>query len=229
MIRKDRHGTLSRFSAVLFDLNGTHVWRGPVRTRARLPCHLSCLRGTSSRSARVHTIVAACCEHLTVLGRDPEWFDAFPQVVDALQTLPDACNLPLAEILLLERVIASHEVGRIPDEDAAVKALAVTHRLGVASNIWSAKQLWLMELQRAGILELFDVVVFSSQGTCIKPSPTLFNRESIPSECPAIRSSLSATASSGCGWSRCCESCNRVDRCEVIWGAGRGSCANLDR
>jgi FMN phosphatase YigB (HAD superfamily) len=74
-------------------------------------------------------------------------------------------------------VIARHELGRVPDEyAAAVRRLAATHRLGVVTNVWSRKGPWVAELRRAGLLDLFAAVVFSSDGPHVKPSPVLFGR-----------------------------------------------------
>jgi putative hydrolase of the HAD superfamily/5'-nucleotidase len=54
--------------------------------------------------------------------------------------------------------------------------LAVTHRLGVVSNILSYKGLWLDEFARAGVLPLFATTVFSSDGRSVKPSRRLFEQ-----------------------------------------------------
>ena len=169
---------LSMYSSILLDLNSTFMFNedrfGPDQD---YHAAYRALGGQALSSPQVHSIIAACCEYLMLRGRDPAHFDAFPQVMEALQLLPEARGIPLPEIALLEQVIAAHELGRIPDEYAALlQRLATTHRLGIVSNIWSSKQPWLGELARAGILDLFDVVVFSSEGSSIKPSPGLFNR-----------------------------------------------------
>jgi putative hydrolase of the HAD superfamily/5'-nucleotidase len=65
----------------------------------------------------------------------------------------------------------------VPDRyAAAIKRLAVTHRLGVVSNILSHKGLWLVEFARAGVLPLFATTVFSSDGRSVKPSRRLFEQ-----------------------------------------------------
>ena len=51
-----------------------------------------------------------------------------------------------------------------------------THRLGVVSNIWAKKEGWIREFRDKGILDLFEVMVFSSDHTSIKPSPVLFDK-----------------------------------------------------
>ena len=46
--------------------------------------------------------------------------------------------------------------------------------MGVISNIWSSNDLYLREFERVGIRNLFDVIIFSSDHSCIKPSPHIF-------------------------------------------------------
>lgn len=55
-----------------------------------------------------------------------------------------------------------------------LRRLARTHRLAVVSNIWSPRQIWLEEFNRAGIDGVFRCQVFSSDYRSIKPSPVLF-------------------------------------------------------
>ena len=70
-----------------------------------------------------------------------------------------------------------HEIGTIPQTHVAVlRKLRETHRLGVVSNIWSKSDLYFDEFDRAGIRDLFDVIVFSSDHSHIKPSPYLFTK-----------------------------------------------------
>lgn len=42
------------------------------------------------------------------------------------------------------------------------------------SNIWSSSDLYLREFERIGIRNLFDVIIFSSDHSHIKPSPYIF-------------------------------------------------------
>jgi putative hydrolase of the HAD superfamily len=44
------------------------------------------------------------------------------------------------------------------------------------SDIWSKKDLFLQEFERSEILQLFDVIVFSSDHGCVKPSSLLFGK-----------------------------------------------------
>lgn len=125
----------------------------------------------------VREAVRACAETLGPIYNDPARCDSFPHVGDTLRALPIVRDLPDDELGLIERVIAEHEVGRVPEAYATgLRRLARTHQLGLVSNILSRKERWLEELDRAGVLNLLAVVVFSSDGDSIKPSQALFDR-----------------------------------------------------
>src|SRR5256884_2656161 len=110
-----------------------------------------------------------------VIYEDPTRCDSFPSVLESLREL--APDVPETQLNLLERVIAQHELGRVPDAYALrLKRLGATHCLGVVANILSRKGPWLDEFARAGVLGLFATPVFSSDGRSIKPSRKLFDR-----------------------------------------------------
>lgn len=167
---------VSRFRAVLLDMNGTFLFEGdrfgPGQDYAATYRDLG---GSRLSPEVVHKTIQTCYDTLEVIYNDPGRSDSFPQVLDTLRTMPAARGLP-SELVLLERVIAQHEVGRVPDAYAAcVRRLAGTHVLGVVANILSRKDLWLQELARAGVLDRFAVTVFSSDGSSVKPSRKLFD------------------------------------------------------
>ncbi len=108
---------------------------------------------------------------------NPHCHDRFPSVLSYLETLPLSQDLPKGELGLLEHVFALHEIGVIPDtHTAALRRLCETYRLGIVSDIWSRSDRYLQEFERAGIRELFDVLVFSSDHGRIKPAPYLFTK-----------------------------------------------------
>ncbi len=169
---------LTRFRAVLLDMNGTFLFGGdrfgPGQDYAATYRGLG---GSRLPAPLVRDIVQTCYDTMEGIYNDPARSDSFPPVRDTLRTLPGTRDLPLAELALLERVIAQHERGSVPDAYAAwLRRLAGWHVLGVVANVLSRKDLWLQEFERAGVLQLFAVTVFSSDGSSIKPSRTLFDQ-----------------------------------------------------
>ena len=169
---------LTRFAAVLLDMNDTFLFGGdrfgPEQDYAATYRGLG---GSRLTSEVVQATITACSETLGAIYNDPLRCDSFPPVLDTLRTLPAAKGLPEAELKLLEAVVAQHEVGRVPEPYAvSLRTLARSHVLGLVSNILSRKEPWLREFSRAGVLDLFAVTVFSSDGTSVKPSRKLFDQ-----------------------------------------------------
>jgi len=167
---------LSSFGGVLLDMNGTFMFGGDrFGPEQDYGATYRALGGQGLASDVVQRTITACFEKLGVIYEDPTRCDSFPSVLDSLREL--APDLPETELNLLERVIAQHELGRVPDAYALrLKRLAATHCLGVVANILSRKGPWLDEFARVGVLELFATTVFSSDGRSIKPSRKLFDR-----------------------------------------------------
>lgn len=169
-------GALDRFAVVLLDLNSTFMFDedrfGPDQD---YHATYAAEGGRALPPAAVRAAVDACYAFLAARYGDPAYRDDFPSVGEALDAWRETRALSAAERARLERVIARHELGRVPDAyAAALRRLARTHRLGLVSNIWSRKGPWLTELARAGVAELFTTLVFSSDTRSIKPSPRLF-------------------------------------------------------
>ena len=167
---------LSSFGGVLLDMNGTFMFGGDrFGPEQDYEATYRAVGGQGLASEVVRRTITACFESLGVIYEDPKRCDSFPSVLEKLREL--APDLPETELNLLERVIAQHELGRVPDAYALrLKRLAATHRVGVVANILSRKGPWLDEFVRAGVLELFATTVFSSDGRSIKPSRKLFDR-----------------------------------------------------
>ena len=123
----------------------------------------------------VRRIISSLFKKMLADSRDPACYDCFPSVLAYLQGLSDCTKLEKSEITLLKQVFARHEIGTIPDSHAKVlHRLRESHRLGVVSDIWSRKTFYLGEFTRAGIRDLFEVLVFSSDHGHLKPSPYPF-------------------------------------------------------
>ena len=131
--------------------------------------------GNLLSNGEIHCTIAALFDSMLADYEDPNCYDSFAPVFSYLNVLPESKNLPVGEIQLLAEVFAMHEVGTIPATHAkALHRLHETHRLGIVSNIWSSNDLYLREFERVGIRNLFDVIIFSSDHSCIKPSPHIF-------------------------------------------------------
>jgi len=125
------------------------------------------------RSA-VNSAIRRCYEGMSGDYEDPSRIDDFPSLEEGLRNY---ANAESADLPLLEAVFAHHERGRVPPEFAAcLRRLSLSHGLGVVSNIWARKDPWLAEFASAGIGDIWDTVVFSSDGRSMKPSPRLFRQ-----------------------------------------------------
>lgn len=110
-------------------------------------------------------------------GRNPERYDNFPSVLTYLKRHPGTTQLSETEIAVLEEVFCEHEIGTIPQRYVNVlRQLHKTHRLGIVSDIWSRSDRFYQELDRAGVRELFEAIIFSSDIGIIKPSPRIFQK-----------------------------------------------------
>ena len=166
---------LDYFSVLLLDMNSTFMFEedrfGQDQDYAETYKHLD----GKLPATEVQRLIQSCYDRIYELYLDPKFHDRFPNVAETLQSLQGGRSLGKSELERLEKTFAIHELGRVPAEySAAIETLATTHRLGLVADIWSSKQLWLEELQRAGILKLFEAVVFSSDIGSVKPSPRPF-------------------------------------------------------
>ena len=104
-------------------------------------------------------------------------YESFPSVRDVLPECHVETPLDPEDVDILTEVFARHEVGTIPDSHRAIlKELAGSYRLGVVSNVWGSSSVFRAAFDAAGVSDLFEVTVFSSDYGCIKPSPRIFRR-----------------------------------------------------
>ncbi len=169
-------GVLDSFQVILLDMNGTFMFGGDrFSEREDFATTYYALGGCHLQVTEVNAVIRACYKAMLSNYEDPEKYDSFPQLMETLRTLPHVSCMAEEDILLLEHAFALHELGTVPTEYATfLKKLARTHELGLVANIWANKALWLQELERVGIRQLFKTMVFSSDYTSMKPSPKLF-------------------------------------------------------
>ena len=169
---------LHSFSGLLLDLNGTFMF-GQDRFGPNDDYYATyrSMGGAGLTELEVRKGIDACFAELDRISHDVAHHDSFPSVAEALRTLPETRHLPDYERSLFESIYAYHEVGHVPPVYTTVlQELARTHRLALISNIWSKKEIFVAELERAGVLKLFSTLVFSSDGLSIKPSRVLFQQ-----------------------------------------------------
>lgn len=169
---------LADFDAVLLDMNGTFMF-GHDRFGEKEDYYgtYNSLGGHVLDRATVHQAVTSCFEEMAAKYRDLAWRDKFPSVTDTLRQLCCSANLPDSERGIIADLIACHELGDVPQSHLLVlRKLSSTHKVGVVSNIWSDKRRWLTLFEEHELLDLLDVLVFSSDGPHVKPSPILFEQ-----------------------------------------------------
>ncbi len=167
---------IDQFDVVLLDVSNTFMFDVDRFSDAEDYGATYCQIGGSLLSTgEVQRAISVLFYNMLADYEDPNFYDSFSPVSSYLKVLPESKDLPVGEIRLLAQVFAIHEVGTIPVTHAkALHRLHETHRLGIVSNIWSSSDLYLRELERVDIRNLFDVIIFSSDHGCVKPSPDLF-------------------------------------------------------
>ena len=165
------------YDVILLDLNGTFMFDqdrfGPDE---RYGATYRQLGGTTFSDEVVDRVVSELHDLMISVGRRSDRYDSFPSVGDCLGHLSSTAGWSSSDLGVVEQVVACHELGRIPEEYASVVArLAESHRLGLISNLWSRRDLWMAELDRVGLVDAFEWLVFSSDGSSTKPSPAIFN------------------------------------------------------
>lgn len=164
--------------ALLLDMGGTFMFGcDRFSDPAELHATYERLGGARLGPGEVHEALSEAIARLERLYVTPDRYDEFPPVRPVLADCPAAAHLAESEIDLLAEVFALHEVGTVPDRSVDVlERLAQNYRLGVVSNVWAPSGVFVRALEAAAVLPLFEVVVFSSDHGCVKPSAKLFGR-----------------------------------------------------
>lgn len=162
---------LRRFSAILFDLNGT-LAEGYDRfgsDQDYMPGYLD-HGGGRLAAHEVAARIDGCLAGLTSRYDSPP-DDPFPPLREFLT----GESLVEEEIRALEATVAQHEMGHIPPARVRLlEQLATTHRLGLVSDLWAPAERCRHYLESAGLTRLFGSMVFSCEHGAVKPAPRLF-------------------------------------------------------
>lgn len=173
---------LSRFDAVVFDLNGT-LAEDFDRFGDEQDYHATYTRlgGSTLDPETLRCIVEESLRRCLTKYEHGPW-DPFPEFREFL-SLEDP-----RERLLVEDVIAEHELGVVPHRrlDWLVQ-LSRTHRLGLITDVWAPSRRLLAYLRGVGLDELLGAIVISSDEGAVKPSRRLFDTALDRLECPASR------------------------------------------
>ncbi|MCB1859431.1 MAG: HAD family hydrolase [Gammaproteobacteria bacterium] len=165
---------LSGREAILLDMNGTFMF-GEDRfgESEDYSVYYRRLGGNISRS-EINRIVRAAYEYLEVRYTDENYRCCFPSLKSAILAVAGDL-LDEGEIEKIIETFTFHELGYIPNEYAAIlHQLRKRYTLAAVIDIWSPKQAWLKEFERAGITGLFSAISFSSDHGIVKPSPKPF-------------------------------------------------------
>ncbi|MGB6294880.1 MAG: HAD family hydrolase [Rivularia sp. (in: cyanobacteria)] len=169
---------IDKFDVLLLDVGHTFMFEGyRFFNTEDFAATYHTLGGILLPDELVNQIIFTVSRKIKADGKNPAYYESLPSVLSYLQKHPQAKNLAVSEINLLEQVFANHEIGVISDRHIEVlHQLRKTHRLGIISNIWSKKDIFLKEFDRVGIRDLFEIIIFSSDYGWIKPSTKLFNQ-----------------------------------------------------
>lgn len=169
---------IDKFDVLLLDVGHTFMFGGyRFFNTEDFAATYHTLGGFLLTDELVNQIIFTVSRKIKADGKNPAYYESLPSVLSYLQKHPQAKSLPASELNLLEQVFANHEIGVISDKHIEILyELRKTHRLGIISNIWSKKEIFLKEFDRVGIRDLFEIIIFSSDYGWIKPSTKLFNK-----------------------------------------------------
>jgi putative hydrolase of the HAD superfamily/5'-nucleotidase len=160
---------LSRFEAVLFDLNGT-LATGFDRFDDRQDYHqtYSRLGGEALTPNAVTEAVVASLGRCLQRYEDGAW--------DPIRNYGEFLGMDDSiERRLLEDTVAEHELGSVSTERLTwLKTLAGTHRLGLVSDVWAPGRRLRDYLGRSELVGLLDAIILSSEIGAVKPSARVF-------------------------------------------------------
>ncbi len=169
---------IDRFDILLLDLMDTLMFDGNrFSDEQDYAQTYRKLGGTYHSNREVQWVIQQVYETMNEHYADPAYHENFRPASTYLAETLDSLGLPQTDAARLHNVFAHHELGNIPDGHChALRELAKTHRLGLVSNLWSEKALFIRVFRQCHIHHLFDTMVFSSDHSLIKPSPKLFQK-----------------------------------------------------
>jgi HAD superfamily hydrolase (TIGR01549 family) len=160
--------------ALLLDMNSTFMF-GEDRfgDSEDFSVHYFKIGGALSQN-EINRFVRSAYRYLDTLYPDENFRHSFPSLQSAVHKVAGE-TLDSDEVEKIIETFAFHELGYIPNEYAvALHNLRQRFTLAAVIDIWSPKNAWLKEFERAGISGLFSATSFSSDHGMVKPSPKPF-------------------------------------------------------
>ncbi|HEX2787279.1 MAG TPA: HAD family hydrolase [Ignavibacteria bacterium] len=131
--------------------------------------------GNNLNPDEIKKIISELLKLMVTESRNETLFESIPPIHEYINRLEISKNLSEEEKFKIERVFELHEVGTVSQEYIDIlKKLSKKYELGIISNICSNSKIFKQAFDAAGISDLFEVVVFSSEHNFIKPSPKIF-------------------------------------------------------
>lgn len=162
---------LSDYAALFFDMNGTFMFAHDRLDEQQdfYRTYLS-LGGHVLSADEVQSQVLRCCAYMRQRYEDANYYNDFPRLHEALQSLGLR-----RDTKLIAAVIAAHEMGEVPAwASMCLQTLAQTHQLALVSNVWADGENWRQKFQANGLANIFHYQVYSSDLGVIKPAPAIF-------------------------------------------------------
>ncbi|WP_289500525.1 HAD family hydrolase [Gloeocapsopsis sp. IPPAS B-1203] len=130
--------------------------------------------GGTLQSNTVNELIQAAYTYLDKRYPDANYRESFPSLRDALLAVSGRITTD-DELEILIQTFSYHELGSVPAlYSEALRKLAQRFCLGLVADIWAPKTLWINELNRSDVLNLFEIATFSSDSGIVKPSPLAF-------------------------------------------------------
>ena len=167
---------IQKFDTLLFDMGDTFMF-GCDRfspTEDHLSVYRS-LGGSKLSQKELSEAMTHIGESLLNVARDERRYDSFPRLNDFIESDEYFNDFTGQEKYLIEELFSRQECGEIPESSVKVlKKLAVDFKLGLISNVWADKNVFVEKLKESDLYGLFDPLIFSSDYGSIKPAPYLF-------------------------------------------------------
>lgn len=167
---------IQRFGTILFDMGDTFMFNcDRFSTSEDYLAVYRSLGGTRLSQSELSGTIRHIEESLLKVARDETRYDSFPRLGDFIESDSFFTDFSRREKKLIEDLFTVQECGEIPQSSVRVlKKLAVNFKLGLISNIWADKTIFVDTFRESGLGGLFDPMLFSSDYGSIKPAARMF-------------------------------------------------------